>query len=234
MRKRTGFLLHETGTEYANLPAEEDQTVRNSLRYIDNHDSRIPYYELMLEQGLADIPELDLPKGYHYENFKPGDRAAWISVEKSAKEFASDEEGEEAWQRYYAGREKELETRMFFVVDEEIIKGTDVAAQDKGYPLLQHYAALALKNIGSPQFDQQKRSVQQKEYNQWLNARAQHVGEAKRKNGEELVAAMTRFRQEYPDMSSDFLVEPEGYEDYVFESILFHCHGMYSPSLLPL
>jgi uncharacterized protein YPO0396 len=26
---------------------------------------------------------------------------------------------------------------------------------------------------------------------------------------------MTRFRQEYPDMSSDFLVEPEGYEDYV-------------------
>ena len=118
MRKRTGFLLHETGTEYANLPAEEDQTVRNSLRYIDNHDSRIPYYELMLEQGLADIPELDLPKGYHYENFKPGDRAAWISVEKSAKEFASDEEGEEAWQRYYAGREKELETRMFFVVDE--------------------------------------------------------------------------------------------------------------------
>ncbi len=99
--------------------------------------------------------------------------------------------------------------------DEEIIKGTDVAAQDKGYPLLQHYAALALKNIGSPQFDQQKRSVQQKEYNQWLNARAQHVGETKRKNGEELVAAMTRFRQEYPEMSSDFLVEPEGYEDYV-------------------
>jgi len=99
--------------------------------------------------------------------------------------------------------------------DEEIIKGTDAAAQDKGYPLLQHYASLALKDIGSPQFDQQKRSVQQKEYNQWLNARAQNVGEAKRKTSAELVAAMTQFRQEYPELGSELLVDPEGYADYV-------------------
>lgn len=110
--------FHEEDAEHAGALTKEAETVRNSLRYFDNHDFRIPYYELMLEQALTDIPERELPKGYHYANYRPGDREAWISVEKSAKEFASVEEGEEAWQRYYAGRGKELETRMFFVVDD--------------------------------------------------------------------------------------------------------------------
>ena len=109
---------HERRPEHVNLPTQAAQTVRNSLLHFDNHDSRIPYYELMLEQDLAGVTETDLPKGYHYVNYEPGDRAVWIALEKSAREFADDAEGEAAWQRYYAGREKELENRMFFVADE--------------------------------------------------------------------------------------------------------------------
>ncbi|WP_303840773.1 ATP-binding protein [Selenomonas ruminantium] len=111
--------------------------------------------------------------------------------------------------------ERMRQNKKEMITDEEIFAGTEAAAREKGYPLLQHYASLALEKLGSPQFDQQKRSVQQKEYNQWLNARAQRVGEVKRKNSAELVAAMTEFRQEYPEAGSDLLVDPDGYGDYV-------------------
>ncbi len=111
--------------------------------------------------------------------------------------------------------ERMRQNKNEMVTDEEIIVGSAASDREKGYPLLQHYAALALAKIGSPHFDQQKRSIQQKEYNQWLNARAHQVGEVKRKTGEELVAAMTRFRQEYPEAGSELVTEPEGYADYL-------------------
>ena len=91
--------------------------VADMLHLFDNHDPRLPYYSLRLERTLEDIPEYPLPAGYHFENYVPGDRETWISIEKSAKEFSTREEGEQAWQRYYNGHESELERRMFFAVN---------------------------------------------------------------------------------------------------------------------
>ena len=96
--------------------------VEEMLRIFDNHDARLPYYELMLEKDLSDEPEYALPAGYHYENYRPGDIEDWICIEKSAKEFNSTEEGRDAWRRYYEGHEKELESRMFFVVRDDGLK----------------------------------------------------------------------------------------------------------------
>ena len=110
--------MHETRTGHVNLLTKEQWTVQNSLSRFDNHDPRIPYYELMLEQNLDGITEIPLPKGYHYQNYTPGDREAWIAIEQSAREFSTREEGEAAWEKYYAGHEKALENRMFFVADE--------------------------------------------------------------------------------------------------------------------
>lgn len=62
----------------------------------DNHDERIRYYELILERNLENLPFFPLPDGYRYVFFRPGDRDYWIDIEKSAKEFASCEQGEEA------------------------------------------------------------------------------------------------------------------------------------------
>ena len=58
-----------------------------------------------------------IPSEYHYENYAPGDKAAWIAIEKSAKEFTTDEAGDAAWSKYFAPYEKELRNRMFFVAD---------------------------------------------------------------------------------------------------------------------
>ena len=94
-----------------------DSVIARSLEHYSNNDRRIPYYKLRLEQSLDDIKEKDLPSEYHYENYTPGDKAAWIAIEKSAKEFTSDEAGDAAWSKYFASHEKELGNRMFFVAD---------------------------------------------------------------------------------------------------------------------
>ena len=83
----------------------------------DNNDKSIKYYELLLEKDIDIIEEYPLPAGYHFAFYKDGDRANWIQIEKSAKEFSTYEEGLHSWNRYYAGKENELTDRMVFVVN---------------------------------------------------------------------------------------------------------------------
>lgn len=89
-----------------------------------NHDERIRYYPLLLERSLHGLPALSLPEGYRYVYYRPGDRDAWIDIERSAKEFSSYEEGIGAWYRYYGGKEERLLDRMVFV---ETLDGKKVA-----------------------------------------------------------------------------------------------------------
>ena len=89
-----------------------------ALPRLENHDFRIRYYELMLRGEITGMREIPLPAGYHYELYQPGDRDAWIGIEKSAKEFETYEQGLDAWKRYYEGRDDELMNRMVFVVNE--------------------------------------------------------------------------------------------------------------------
>ena len=164
-----------------------DSVIARSLEHFGNNDRRIPYYKLRLEQSLDDIKEKDLPLEYHYENYAPGDKADWIAIEKSAKEFTTDEAGDAAWSKYFASHEKELGNRMFFVADSsgrklatasayfDIYTGDDgetgwlhwVAvhsdAQGKGLskPLISHVVA-HMKKLGY------KRAVIPTQTNTWL------------------------------------------------------------------
>ncbi len=88
----------------------------SGLPLFDNHDSRIQYYDLLLERPLTDLPHYELPQGYHFTYYQDGDRDAWIAIEQSAKEFQNEAQGLEAWERYYLGRENELPDRMVFIV----------------------------------------------------------------------------------------------------------------------
>ena len=86
----------------------------------DNHDSRIRYVDLFFgRDDLENIPEHALPQGYHFTFYQPGDRDAWIGIEKSAKEFTNFEEGVRAWQNYYANVEDSLGDRMLFIENEQ-------------------------------------------------------------------------------------------------------------------
>lgn len=125
-----------------------EERVRESLRLFDNHDPRLPWYELMLEGSPDSIREYALPAGYCFETYAPGDRDVWISIEQSAREFDSHAEGEEAWQRYYGGQESGLAGRMFFAVSstgEKVATATawhDIRREDDGVNGMLHWVAV--------------------------------------------------------------------------------------------
>ena len=85
----------------------------------DNHDSRIRYYELLLQRDrLDDLPNYPLPEGYRFVMYRPGDRDSWIAIEQSAKELHTATQGLEVWARYFGWNESELPERMVFIENE--------------------------------------------------------------------------------------------------------------------
>lgn len=84
---------------------------------LDNNDSRIQYYHLLLERDFKNLPQYELPREYHFEYYQPGDKDCWITIEQSAKELHSYESGIETWEKYYGRHEHELTDRMVFIVN---------------------------------------------------------------------------------------------------------------------
>lgn len=85
----------------------------------DNHDHRIRYFELLLQrENLDDLPHFDLPEGYRFVFYSPGDRDVWIEIESSAKEFENYAQGLEFWKRYFENKDEELIHRMVFIENE--------------------------------------------------------------------------------------------------------------------
>lgn len=148
-------LMHEKRIGHVNLLTREDWTVKHNLSLFDNHDNRIQYYELVLERSLEDLPERELPPGYSFVTYAPGDRDNWIEIEQSAKELSSREEGLEAFQRYYGTYENILPGRMFFVVNgngEKIATAAaffDIRKGDDGKNAMLHWTAVRREEQGN-------------------------------------------------------------------------------------
>lgn len=84
---------------------------------MDNMVNALRYYDLILyRNGFEGLPQYALPNGYRFAFYEEGDRDTWIAIATSAREFLLYEEGLEAWNRYFAGKEEELTTRMVFIV----------------------------------------------------------------------------------------------------------------------
>ena len=118
-------LMHEKRRGHVNLLTREQWALDRSFALYDNHDDRIPVFELELGRSLDDLPQQALPSGYRFVSYKPGDRENWISIEKSAKMISSREEGLSVWNQLFAPSENDLPGQMIFVEDTE---GKKVAA----------------------------------------------------------------------------------------------------------
>ena len=102
------------------------------MKTYDNHDSRIRYVHLVMERpDLDSIPHYELPEGYRFAYYRPGDRDSWIAIEQSAKELTDHEQGVEVWQKYYGDVEHLMDQRMLFIENEQ---GEKVATAT-AYPL---------------------------------------------------------------------------------------------------
>lgn len=121
----------------------------------DNRDSRIKYYPLYMERtDLEDIPRYELPEGFRYVFYRPGDRDAWIAIEQSAKEVSSYEEGMKYWEQFFGGKDQELVNRMVFIENEageKIATATalyDVFGRDKTKAGWMHWVAVSREYQG--------------------------------------------------------------------------------------
>lgn len=83
-------------------------------------DSSIPYFDVVMvrpqEFGPIEVPQL--PEGFAYKLYTPGDIAQWSRIEDSVNEFETQAQARSFFMRFFMSHEAELERRMVFVVDE--------------------------------------------------------------------------------------------------------------------
>ena len=133
------------------VPDDLDEIELDGKINYDNHDSRIPFVDLLMERELTEaIPSYELPEGYHFAFYQPGDRDAWIAIEQSAKELKNFEQGVEIWQQYYGKVEPLLHDRMLFIINsagEKVATATAYPTDEPGLGQV-HWVAVKREEQG--------------------------------------------------------------------------------------
>ncbi len=81
-------------------------------------DNTIKYYELLMKYDNTDeFKRYQLPEGFHYEFFKPGDEEEWVKIHIESGEFTSYEKGLKHFHDFYDYFIDDLDKRCVFIVD---------------------------------------------------------------------------------------------------------------------
>ena len=82
-------------------------------------DNTIKYYELLMKYNdTSEYKQYELPDGFHYEFFKPGDEEDWVNIHIESGEFTSYEKGVKHFHDFYDYFIDELPKRCVFIVDD--------------------------------------------------------------------------------------------------------------------
>ena len=101
-------------------------------------DNKIKYYELLMKyDDISNVKRYDLPSGFHFEFYKPGDELDWVDIHIQSGEFTSIECGQEYFHTFYDSFIDELDKRCIFIVDdstgEKVGTATVSLLKDKEY-----------------------------------------------------------------------------------------------------
>ena len=82
------------------------------------YDNRIKYIELLMKyDDISDYKKYELPEGFHYEFYKPGDEEELVMIHIESGEFTSVEMGLKCFHDFYDSFIEELPKRCVFIVD---------------------------------------------------------------------------------------------------------------------
>ncbi|MCL2406586.1 MAG: GNAT family N-acetyltransferase [Defluviitaleaceae bacterium] len=88
-------------------------------------DKSVPYFDILMHRKKGTpIPVAELPTGFKFSFFKPGDEKAWAKIEASVYEFSDELEALIYFQKEYLPFVSELERRCLFIENE---KGEKIA-----------------------------------------------------------------------------------------------------------
>lgn len=91
-------------------------------------DNTIKYYELLMKyDDLSIFKRYELPEGFHYEFFKPGDEEEWVRIHIESGEFTSIEKGLKHFHDFYDYFIDELDKRCVFIVDSSTLEKVGTA-----------------------------------------------------------------------------------------------------------
>ena len=71
----------------------------------------------MKYDNISDYKKYELPEGFHYEFFKPGDEEEWVNIHIESGEFTSVEMGLKHFHDFYDSFIEELPKRCVFIID---------------------------------------------------------------------------------------------------------------------
>ena len=81
-------------------------------------EKTLKYYELLMTyEDTSNFFKCDLPVGFHYEFYKPGDENEWVDIHISSGEFTSYDKGMEYFHQFYDSFINELNKRLIFIVN---------------------------------------------------------------------------------------------------------------------
>ena len=88
-------------------------------------DKSVPYVSfLMLRKKDTPAPVYNLPDGFRFSLYKPGDEAAWASIETSVLEFDKESDALDYFKKEFLPHGADIEKRCLFI---ENAKGEKIA-----------------------------------------------------------------------------------------------------------
>ena len=91
-------------------------------------DNTIKYYELLMRyDDTSKFKKYELPDGFHYEFYKPGDEEEWVRIHIESGEFTSIEKGLKHFHDFYDYFIDELDKRCVFIVDSSTLEKVGTA-----------------------------------------------------------------------------------------------------------
>jgi GNAT superfamily N-acetyltransferase len=83
-------------------------------------DKTVKYVFLhMTYNNLENIPEYQLPEGFWFRFYRPGDENIWAEIEVSSGDLPDKDTALKRFHEDYGGKEKDLEDRMLFILNDK-------------------------------------------------------------------------------------------------------------------
>ena len=105
---------------------------------MESIEKTLHYYPLVMKNDdLSEYKKYDLPEGFRFQFYRPGDENEWISIHLDSGEFTDEAEASCHFHEYYDDFIDELSNRCIFIVDtttgEKVGTATISLFEDKEY-----------------------------------------------------------------------------------------------------
>jgi GNAT superfamily N-acetyltransferase len=87
-------------------------------------DKSVPYIGVIMIKTTKEYPDFQLPRGYRFHMYEPGDELKWAELEASVDEFPDEMEASTLFEKVYMPRQAELPEKLVFITGNDTFAAT--------------------------------------------------------------------------------------------------------------